>query len=135
MFRHRKFPDVVQQRGGVQSFQFRPFHAQFFRHFDGIDADALQVLVRGMVLGFNGQSQSLNGPQMQVRHFLDVAFLVLQFAEVKAVRAVDQVNRRHQEQRRFPVESLVEPRNRAGDPGSHQVVRETTRNSSPPEFG
>ena len=124
VFRHGKFSDVVQQRGSVQRLKFRPNYTQFFGYFNGIDADALQVLVRRVIFGFNRQRQGLNRPKMQVRHFLDVAFLVLQLTQVQTIGAVDEINRRHEHQRCFPVESFVEPRNRAGDSRSHQVVRE-----------
>ena len=98
MLRNRQFSDVVQQRGRMQSFQFGSLHAQFFGDFDGINADALQVLVGRVILGFNGQRQRLNGSQVQVRHLLHVPLLVFQFAQVEAVGAVDEINRRHQQQ-------------------------------------
>ena len=82
------------------------------------------MFVSSVVFGFNGKRQSLNGPQVQVRHLLDVAFLVLQFAQVQTIRAINQVDGRHQQQRGFPVESLVEPGHRPGDSRAHQVVGE-----------
>ena len=101
-----------------------PFDPQVFRDFDGVDANPLQVLVRGVIFGFDGQREGFNRAQMQVGHFLDVAFFVFELAQIEAIGAVDQINRRHQQQRGFPVKSLVEPADGAGNSGSDQVVRE-----------
>ena len=124
VFGYSKLSDVVQQRCRVQSFEFRTGHAQFLCHFDGIDAHALQVLVGGVVLRFNRQRQRFNGSQMEIRHFLDVAFLVFQFAQVETIGAVDQVHSRHQQERRFPVELLVEPCDCSRYARADEVVRE-----------
>src|ERR1700691_252497 len=70
MFRDRQLADIMQKSRGMQSFQFSPGHAQFFRDFDSINPDALQVIVGGLVFSFDSQRQGLNGSQMQVRDLL-----------------------------------------------------------------
>ncbi len=85
----------MQQRSRVQSFEFRPLHAQLFCDLDRVNSNALQMLVRGVVLGFDGKRQRLDRAQVQVRHFLNVTLLILQLAEVKTIRAINEINRRH----------------------------------------
>src|SRR5207237_1350242 len=87
-----KLANVVQQGGRVQGFQLGAANAQFLGDFDGVDAHTLQVIVRGLVLSFDRERQGFDGTKVEVRHFLDVAFLVLKFAEVKAVGAVDYID-------------------------------------------
>jgi hypothetical protein len=85
VFGNRQFANVMQQRRGVQRFQFRASHAQFLGYFNGINPNPLQVFVRGLVFGFDGQRQRLNGAQMQIGDFFDVDFFVLDFAQLKPV--------------------------------------------------
>ena len=124
MFGHGQLADVVQQCGGMQRFQIASLHPQFFGDFDGINADALQVIVGCLVLGFNGQRQGLDGSQMKVRNFFHMPLLVFQLAQIEAVGPVDQINGWDKQQRSFPVEFAVEPANRACNTGSDQVIRE-----------
>jgi len=53
VFGNCQLADIVQQRGRVQSFQLRAFHAQFLGNLDGINSHALQVRMRGLVFGLN----------------------------------------------------------------------------------
>ena len=41
--------------------------AQFFGELRGVDLHALQMIVRGVILGFDRQRQRFNGAQMQRR--------------------------------------------------------------------
>ena len=122
MLGHGEFANVVQERGGMQGFQFRAGHAEFLADFDGVDADALQVFVGRVIFGFDGEGQGLDRAQMEVSHLFHVALLVCEFAQIEAVRAVDQVDHRQNEQRRFPVEVTVKPGDHACDCGADQVV-------------
>ena len=54
VLRHREFANVVQQRGSVEGFHFSGSYGQLFCHFDGIDSHSLQVVVGGVILGFDG---------------------------------------------------------------------------------
>ena len=47
---------------------------QFFGDLDREDAHALQVFVRGVVLRFDGQRQSFDGPQVQRRNIFGMSF-------------------------------------------------------------
>ena len=57
-------------------------HTQFFGYLDGIHPDPLQVIVRGVVLGFDRQRQRFDGAQVQVGHLFDVALFVFQFSQI-----------------------------------------------------
>src|SRR5229473_2216796 len=61
---------------------------------------------------------------MQVRNLLHMALLIFQLAQIQTVGAVDKINGWDEEQRRFPIEFVVEPANRSRNAGSDQVVRE-----------
>ena len=124
VFGHGQLANVVQQGGGVQRLQLGAADAQFLGDFNGIDPHTLQVIVRGLVLGFDREGEGLDGTQVEVRHFLDVAFLVLKFAEVQTVRAVDYIDCGYQEQRGLPVEGVIQPRDRAGDSSAYEIVGE-----------
>ena len=133
VFGHGQLADVVQQRRRVQSFHFARGHAQFLGHFDGVHPHPLQVVVRGVVLGFDGQRQRLDGAQVQGRHFFDVPLFVLQFSQIQPIRPVDQVDDGNDQQRRFPSELAVEPADHAGKGGAHQVVGERPEVAFHPE--
>src|SRR6202044_3951448 len=124
VLRHGQFADIVQQSGGVESFEFCPFNPQFFGDLDGVDPHPLQVFVGGLVFSFDSERQGLNGSKVQVRHFFNVAFFVFQFPQIQPVGAVDQINSRNEQQRSFPVECVIEPGDCSGNSGPDQVVRE-----------
>jgi hypothetical protein len=54
--------------------RFRSRKTQFLRDLNREHAHALQVLVRGVVFGFDGQRQALDGAQVQRGHFFGVPF-------------------------------------------------------------
>ena len=113
MLRHREFANVVQQRGGVQGFHFSRSHGQLFCHFDGVHPHSLQVVVSSVILGLDSQSQRLNGSQVKVCHFLHVALLIFQFAQIETIRTVDQVNNGHYQQRSLPAKFSIQPTHHA----------------------
>ena len=108
----------------MQSFHLARGHAQFLGYFDGINSHPLQVIVGGVVLGFDGQRQRFNGAQVQSGHLLHVALLVFKFSQIQPIRAVNQVDDGHDEQRSFPSELAVEPADHPGEGRAHQVIRE-----------
>ena len=71
---------------------------------DGVDLHALQVVVRGVVLGVDGQGQRLDGSQVQRRHLFGVIVLVVQPAQIQPVGAVDQVDDGNDQHRALPSE-------------------------------
>src|SRR5436305_13604190 len=99
----------------MQSFQIAPLDSKFFGHYDGVKSHSLEMIVSSLVFGLNGKGEGLNGSQVQVGHLLNVPLLVFQFAQIQAVRTVDDVNRGNKQKRSFPVEFVVEPADRSGD--------------------
>ena len=81
---------------------------QFPRQFHGIDADALQVLAGSLILGLDGQGESFDGSQMEVGNFFRVLFFRVQLGQVEAIRAVQQVDRRQNQQRSLPSDVPVQ---------------------------
>ena len=128
---HGEFADVMQQRGGMQSFQFRAGHAEFLADFDGVDADALQVFVGSVILGFDGEREGLDRAEMEVGHLFHVALLVFELAQIEPVRTVNQVDHR---QNSSEVSQLKVRLSRAITPAMPRRPgsRGTTRNSNPP---
>ncbi len=92
VFGDGQFADVVEQGGGLQRLQVLSGYAEFTAEFHGVDLDALQVVVGGMVLGVNRQCQSLNGAQVQRGHLLGVVLFGFQFLQVHSVGAKDDVD-------------------------------------------
>ena len=74
VFGNRQLADVVQQRSRAQRFDFGFGKSQFLRDLNREYAHALQVLVRGVVLGFDGQRKGLDGAQVQRGDLFGVAF-------------------------------------------------------------
>ena len=89
-------PMSCSSAAAFKRLQFLRAQAHLLADFDRIDADAPQVLVGGVVLGLDGQSQRLDGAQVQAGHGLHVPSLVLQAGQIKLVRTVDQINDRQQ---------------------------------------
>ncbi len=132
VFGHRDLTDVVQQRRGAQRFHLRLAEAQFFGDLDGVSFDALQMIVRGLVLGFDGDRQRLDGAAMQRGDFFGVRALILgaffrflQPADVQAMGAVDHVEDRHQQQSRLPSRQTLGDGDDPGRGRAHQIIRES----------
>ena len=62
---HRKLSDVVQHRCRLQCLSLVRAQSQFLGQFHGVHAHPLQVLASRFVLGFDGQRQCFDRPQMQ----------------------------------------------------------------------
>src|SRR5438445_1404664 len=52
--------DVVENGSGAQSFSFVFAEAKFAGKFDGIDANALEVVTGGLSLGLGGERESVD---------------------------------------------------------------------------
>src|ERR1700741_957708 len=102
----------------MQSFELGANQAQFLAYFDGVDANTLQVLVGGVIFGLDGKREGLNRAEMEGSHLFDVALLVFELAEIKSVRAVNQIHRGQNEQGCFPVEGVIEPGDHTSNTGS-----------------
>jgi len=130
----RKFSHVVQQSSGTQRLHFRRRESQVFGYFHGVDAYAPEMIVGGMVLGFDGQCQCFNGAQVQSSHFFDVLLFVVQPAEISAVRAVNKVNDRNQNQGSVPVSLPAQHRQNPGDRSAAQIIRKAPKVAVVPDF-
>ncbi len=121
---NRQLANVMQQGCGLQSIHLAGLDLELLAHFDGVDADSLQMIVRGLILGLDGQRQRLNGSHVQVGHLFHVPFFVRQFAQVEAVGTVDEVHHRKRQQRRLPVGEAVQPAHHSHQARAHQVIGE-----------
>ena len=121
---HRQLSDIVQDRCRAQCFRFVLAQTQFLREFHGVHPHPLQVFAGGFVFGFNGQRESFNCSQVQARDLLCVALLGLQFAEIKTIGSVHEIDRRQNQQRRLPPDMPVQEMHEPGHSGSHHVVGE-----------
>ena len=85
MLRNGDLADVVQQRSRPQRFHFTFADLQFFADLQGIHLDALQMLVRGLILSFNRQSERFDGPEMHAGGLFRMDSGVLQSSDVYSV--------------------------------------------------
>ena len=99
MFRHGQLADIVQQRGRPQAIQLEVGKAHVLADLFHVSADAPQVLVGGLVLGFDGEGQRFDGAQVQAGHFLGMPFLIFEPAEIDAVSAIHEEQDGHQQER------------------------------------
>src|SRR5262249_38426208 len=126
--------DIVQQSSGAQSFDFILRKIKFFSYFNGVDAHALQMIMRGLVFGFNGQGQSLNGTHVQRSHFSHVVLLIFQLAEIKTIRTVDHEHRGQGQQGRLPSYALVDPSEERSDGAASQIIWQRPEIAISPDF-
>ena len=60
------------------------------------------MVMRGVILGFDGERQRFDGAQVQRRHLFGVLLFVFHAAQVEVIRAIDQVDHRNRQQRGLP---------------------------------
>src|ERR1035441_525642 len=123
VFRDGEFADVVKKRSCSQRLDFFIGQTKLFCNLHGIDAHALQMFVRGMVLGLNGESERLDRAQVKMRHFFGMNFAVFQLAHIRAVRSINHVERGKGEEGGLPSDLQIEIADETGNGGSDQVVR------------
>ena len=63
------------------------------------------MIVRGVILGLDGQRQRLDGSQMQRSHLFGVLLFVFHAPQIEVIGAVDQIHDRDGQQRGLPTES------------------------------
>jgi hypothetical protein len=134
-----KFADVVENAGGEKGLEFLVDEAEFLADFGAVDLDALEMVVGSLILGFDGESESLDGAQVEGGHLLGVVALDLnlvffgfQTAEVKAVGAVDEVDDGDDEDGGLPAGDEGDGPEQAGDGGAEQVIGEGPEEGSAP---
>jgi hypothetical protein len=74
---HRQLADVVQQRGGLDALDLGFGHAKRARQPRGVDLDAPDVALRGLILRVDGERKRFNRGQVQIRHLRHVPLLIL----------------------------------------------------------
>ena len=134
---NRQFSNIVQKSGGPQGIQVLGAQFHILGDLDGIGAHTMQVGMGGVVLGVDGQRQSLDGAQMQGADLFDVALLgfhvrrlhfgaffrVLQAAQVKMIGTIDPEHDGHDEERVLPAHVAIAEAHQAHDGRAHQVIR------------
>ncbi len=116
VLRHREFADIVQDGSGLQSLFLFARKTEFARDFPRVDLHPRQVIVSGVVLGFDRQGQRFDGAQMQPRHRLGVLPLIIQPADIQAIGAEHQVQHRTGQQHRGPAGEMQQRRLRLAPP-------------------
>ena len=131
VFGDREFADVVQQSGGAESFELALAQSQFFADGDGVDFDSFEMVVGGLVFCLYGERKHFDRSAMERGDFFGVGalligtfFFIFQAAHIQAVRAIDDVENRQQQERRLPAEQLAGGVDDPGDGGADQVVGE-----------
>ncbi len=124
VLRHRQLSDVVQHRGRAQRLQLRFVQAQFLADLHRVGLHPLQMIVRGVVLGLNGQGKSFNGSQMQRGHLFGVLLLVFHASQIEVIGAVDQIHDGDGQQCGLPTEMAIDGAGRAHDDRAQQIVGE-----------
>ena len=104
---HGELADVVQQRRGLDALDFVARHPQRARQARGVDLDAADVALRGVILRVDRQRERFDGRQMEIRDLLHVPLLILNASQIDLVGPVGQIDRRGG-QRRHPVAAAAE---------------------------
>ena len=99
---HGELADVVQQRRGLDALDLVGRHPERARQARGVDLDAADVALRGLILRVDRQRQRFDGRQVQIRDLLHVPLLILDASQIDLVGPVGQIDRRGG-QRRHPV--------------------------------
>ena len=131
VFGNRQLADVVQQSGSAQRFDLLFGETQFFGDLNREHAHALQMFVRSVVLGFNGQRQGFDGAQVQRRNFFGVALFYFdlplfrgQLGEIEVIGAVDPVDQRQNQKGSLPSHALAQVADTKHDCGADHVEGE-----------
>ncbi len=134
VLRNAELADVVKQSGGSQRLDFGGRQAKALAYFKGIDLDALEVIVRGMILRLDSERERFNRAQVQRCHFLGVFLFVLHPGQIQPIGPVDQIDHRHDQQRRLPSDVAVDRADCTCDGRPDQVVRERPEVAFVPDF-
>ena len=79
--------------------------------------------VRGSVARVDGQRQCLNGSQLQIGNFPNMAFLLAQASQIELVGVVDQVDRGEHQHGAVPSGISVPVVQHGGQRAANQIVR------------
>ena len=108
VFGNGEFADVMQNRRSLQSLGIVLAETKIFRNFHSVDANPLQVIVSGVILGLNCQRQGFDGSQVKVGYLLGMPCFILELTQIKPIRPVHEVYRRQNQQRRLPSDMTIQ---------------------------
>ena len=134
VFGNGQLADVVQQRGRAQSFQLAFIQAHVLAHFNGVHLHPLQMVVRGVILGFNRESKRFDGSEVQRCHLFGVFLIVFHSAEKKVIGTVDQINDGNGQQRPSPTQVAIDRAGRTRHSRAQQIVGERPEVALPPDL-
>ena len=97
-------------------------HPELACDLDGVDLHPLQVVVRGVVLRFDGARQRLDGSHVQGGELFGVQLAVLEPPHVEGVGALQKEQRRQDEQPSRPAERVAHRCEGPGHRPCQQVV-------------
>ena len=124
MLRHRQFADIVQQRRRFERLHLERRKIQFLAHRQRVNLHSLQVLVRRLVLGLDGQRQRFNRPQVKRRHTLRLVLLRLQSIQVQLVGPEYHQDDRDNQKRHLPAHPVRQRVVHRRHAGPQQIVGE-----------
>ena len=81
------------------------------------------MFVGGLVFGFNGSGQRLNGAEMQRRHLLHVDPLRFEAVQINPVRTVHKVHDGQREERGLPTEGRCDRVEKADQYSTREIIR------------
>ena len=113
----------MQKRGRPKGFQFLWFYSQVFPDLNCIRLNPLQMIVRSVVLGFNGEGQSFNGSQVERGNLIGMLLFCFQSVEVGPIGTEYPVNDGKNQEGDLPAVQVVNKAYAAGDKRSEQVIR------------
>ena len=79
---------------------------QILADFDRVELHALQMIVRGVILGVDGQRQRLDGSQVQSVHGLHVRSFLLHLSQMSPVGTMHQVDQGQANDWKFPLNAV-----------------------------
>ena len=120
---HRELADVVEQGGGLHTLDFGVGHAEAARDAGGVDLDAADMRLRGLILGIDGERERFDRGEVQVRHFLDVTTFVVDAPKIDLVTAISHIQRRGGQQREPHTGRHQRPGADGGGAGADEVTR------------
>src|SRR5258708_3230860 len=85
VFRNCQLTNVVQQRGGLQTFHIAVVESQFVGQFHRIELDSADVTVSNLILGIDCHRQGFDGRQVQLSQFGYVLVRSFDFVEISFV--------------------------------------------------
>ena len=91
MLRHGEFANVVKYSGSPKRLQLLVFHAEIATNFEGVNLNALQMFVCGLVLGFNGQGQRFDRTKVESSHLFGMLHLFVDARKMHRIDLIDEV--------------------------------------------